>query len=178
LNDYCRRLTDQINTKEKFILVGLSFGGMVAIEIAKLVNAEEVILLSSISTKNELPLYMKAIKAIQLHKIFPASLMKKCTLVIYWLFNARTQKEQALLRAFVREVSNNYLKWSLNAVLNWKNEERPKNLFHIHGDADRIFPFERTHADIIVKKGGHLMVYDHPAQISKILSERIHHAMD
>src|SRR3982751_617609 len=99
LNDYCKRLTGQINTKEKFMLVGLSFGGMVAIEIAKLIAAEEVILLSSIATSKELPLYMRVINRIKLHTIFPASLMKRCTLVIYWLFNARTQKEQELLRA-------------------------------------------------------------------------------
>ncbi|HWJ90231.1 MAG TPA: alpha/beta hydrolase [Flavisolibacter sp.] len=172
LRDYCQRLARQID-KERFILVGLSFGGIAAIEIAKLIAAEQVILLSSIATSNELPLRFRFARLLRLHKLVPARIMKRTTLLIYWFFNARTKKEQALLRDYVRSVSNNFLEWSINAVLNWKDHERLPNLFHIHGDSDRIFPCKRTHADIVISKGGHLMVYDQPAQMSKLLTERI-----
>jgi hypothetical protein len=62
--------------------------------------------------------------------------------------------------------------------LNWKQQERLKNVFHIHGEADRIFPCTKVHPDIVVRRGGHLMVYDHPGEISRILSERINSIND
>ncbi|MEJ0082498.1 MAG: hypothetical protein WDM78_16440 [Puia sp.] len=35
MESYCRRLSSQINTLEPFSLVGLSFGGVIAIEMSK-----------------------------------------------------------------------------------------------------------------------------------------------
>ena len=51
---YSKRLANQINTKEDFILIGVSFGGMIAVELGKIINPEKIILISSAETKNEL----------------------------------------------------------------------------------------------------------------------------
>jgi pimeloyl-ACP methyl ester carboxylesterase len=173
LQDYCKRLSSQINTDDEFILIGLSFGGMVAIELNRFLHPKDIILISSIATKNELPLRFKVIYFLKLHRILPANMIKLPVRLIYWFFNARTKKEKSLLLEYIQNVSNNYLKWSINAVLSWKNSERPQNLFHIHGTADRIFPFDTTHADVKVKDGGHLMVYDKADEINRILNERL-----
>ena len=53
IGDYASRLLPQITTPHP-ILLGLSFGGMVAIEIAKQIDTEKVILISSAKTKNEI----------------------------------------------------------------------------------------------------------------------------
>jgi hypothetical protein len=65
------------------------------------------------------------------------------------------------------------MKWAVNQILNWKNEARPVNLFHIHGTEDRIFPHRRTNADVKIKNGTHLMIHNRSEEISKILCERI-----
>jgi len=65
------------------------------------------------------------------------------------------------------------MKWAANEILNWKNETRPSNLFHIHGTKDRIFPYKNTNADIKIPGGTHLMVHNRSEEISKILSQRI-----
>src|SRR6185312_11284822 len=58
LASYAERLAKEIVYPNP-ILIGLSFGGMMAIEIAKLIPIEKVILISSIRDRYELPLLMK-----------------------------------------------------------------------------------------------------------------------
>lgn len=53
------------------VLVGLSFGGMMSIEIAKLISVEKIVLLSSVSTRHELPLYMKIVGKLRLNRLIP-----------------------------------------------------------------------------------------------------------
>jgi hypothetical protein len=169
LENYCRRLSAQMNEEDQFIFVGLSFGGIVAIELNKFLPAKQIILISSISTKYELPSRYRIINFLKLIRILPAGVLKFPLQLVYWFFNARSEKEKELLKYYIKHISGNYLKWSLNAVLNWKNKQRPSNLFHIHGTSDRIFPCEKTHADVKIKNGGHLIVYDKANQVSNII---------
>jgi len=171
LENYCRRLSSQITAHDDFILVGLSFGGIVAIELNKFMPAKQIILISSIATKEELPLRYKIINWLRLIRIVPVSVLKFPVRLVYWFFNAGTKREKEMLRQYIKNISGNYLKWSLNAVLSWKNEERPSNLFHIHGTADRIFPCDNTHADVKIKNGGHLVVYDRGKEISEMIAK-------
>jgi len=65
------------------------------------------------------------------------------------------------------------MKWANDQILNWKNDQRATNLFHIHGIADRIFPHYRTHADVKIKSGTHLIIHNRAEEISIILNERL-----
>lgn len=65
------------------------------------------------------------------------------------------------------------MSWAVNEILNWKNEQRPVNLFHIHGTKDRIFPCKKTHADALINDGTHLMVHNRADEISRVVIERL-----
>src|ERR1700758_372822 len=56
IQSYVKRLVPQIKTDTQPVLIGLSFGGIVAIELAKLINPFKTILISSIKTYHERPL--------------------------------------------------------------------------------------------------------------------------
>lgn len=171
LFEYSKRLSDQMPEKKDFILVGLSFGGLVAIEINKILPAKKIILISSISNKNELSLRYRLLNLLKLHKIIPAFVLKSPMTIIYWFFNAKQRAERKLLKYYVKNMSDNYLKWSINEVISWENPERPKNLYHIHGNADRIFLHNKTQADFTISHGGHMMVWDRAEEINRILTE-------
>src|SRR6266487_4519719 len=57
LANYALRLADNINRNEPFALVGLSFGGMLATEIAKRYHPAATILISSVPVSTQLPGY-------------------------------------------------------------------------------------------------------------------------
>ena len=70
IEDYARRLTEQIEDDNP-VVVGLSFGGMIAVEIGKQIETEKVILLSSVKDVSEVPIYFKIFRAIPLHRVVP-----------------------------------------------------------------------------------------------------------
>ena len=58
ITEYAKRLLPQI-TGHKPVLIGVSFGGMIALEMAKFIEVEKVILISSALTPQAIPPYFK-----------------------------------------------------------------------------------------------------------------------
>ena len=52
---YAKRLSEGIDQNQPFVLIGLSFGGMVAVEIAKITLPVCTIQISSVDHRDELP---------------------------------------------------------------------------------------------------------------------------
>ena len=47
IEDYAKRLSKKIDKKEEFIIIGVSFGGLIATEISKILKSKLTILISS-----------------------------------------------------------------------------------------------------------------------------------
>src|SRR5687767_12739166 len=71
LASYALRLAAAINREEPFALVGLSFGGMLATEIAKQYKPAVTILISSVPVAKQLPGYFRMAGKMGLHKFVP-----------------------------------------------------------------------------------------------------------
>lgn len=140
---YARRMTQKITTPYP-ILVGLSFGGMVAMEIAKQIPVKKVILISSAKERKELPWFYRFSAKLKLQKILPYTLIKRTNGFTYWLFGATSAHEKALLKEIFRKTPTTFLKWAINAILTWKNTEIYTHILHIHGDKDRILPYKNV----------------------------------
>ena len=171
LYNYCLRLSAQIDTGSPFILIGLSFGGMVAVEMTRFLQPRHTIIISTIAVEQEMPVTFRVVQNTRIYKCVSPRLLKIPNALTYWFFGAVTAKEKALIRSFLANVSPNYLRWSIHVIMNWHNAFRPTNLTHIHGTADRIFPIGRTHAQYRVQGGAHFMVHDKAEAISAILRE-------
>lgn len=171
LGSYIERFSKQIDAEQPFDLVGMSFGGMVAVELSKFLRPRKTVLISSISCYGELPLHFQCIGKIGLHKLIPRKLLNKTYFFTDWFFGAQTKVEKQLLKNIVHETSDHFLKWAIHEILRWKNKTRPDNIYHIHGSKDRIFPCSRVRYDRLVVGGGHFMVYRNAKEISKILTE-------
>jgi len=173
LQQYCRRLSEQVNNRENCILIGVSLGGIVAVELNQIINPIFIILISSVSNKRELPPQIKFCRLLHLQRLVPAPLFKWHNPLVNWIFGAKTTGEKKLLRFYFRRVTANYMKWATDVIVNWKNTSRPGNLFHIQGTADRIFPHSYTKADALISGGTHFMVHNRADEISKLISEQI-----
>ncbi len=73
--EYAKRLLPQI-TEEKPILMGVSFGGMIAIEIAKHISVEKVIQISSAQSSAAIPSYFKLMAKLKIQKLIPTGALK------------------------------------------------------------------------------------------------------
>ena len=169
LPNYSKRLSEQIKCDNDIILVGLSFGGIVVQELAKLVNPKSVILLSSIKNEFEKPFYLKFLYYSKLHKILPYKLSKKITPLFYRSMGALTSEEQLLVKEFVQNTSITLLRWSVEQIVNWKQIDSYPKIYQIHGSKDKVFPINYMNPDYIIKEGTHFMAYNKPNEISEII---------
>ena len=171
LSHYTNRIAEQIDTSQPFILIGMSLGGMIAIELNKIIHPIKTIIISTASSPKGYSGLFHFIRFFQLHKLVPVFLLRIPSSPAYWIFGLQNKKERLLLKSFMKNVTNSYLNWSIDKVINWTNDFKPEKLIHIHGTKDRIFPIKRTEADIKVKNGGHFMVHNRENELNSILAD-------
>ncbi|SIT93870.1 alpha/beta hydrolase [Pontibacter indicus] len=170
LHDYAVRLAEQI-TEPNPVLVGMSFGGVVAIELSKFLNPRKTILISSIASSKILPWYYRLMGFLRLHRVIPVSWLKRFHFVGPMLFGASTKAEKVLLKQVILETDPTFLRWAIGQLLNWHQPDHYENCVMIHGTADRILPMGTYPGIIKVKRAGHLMVLSHASEISAILDK-------
>jgi pimeloyl-ACP methyl ester carboxylesterase len=170
LSSYSLRLAEKIDTSESFALVGLSMGGMIASEIAHHFKPVHTILISSVPSSGQLPIYFKWAAKINLHKLLPVSMVKSAA-IMKRLFTAETAEDKTILKQIIRESDPNFIRWAMDAILKWKNIEPPASYIHIHGSRDELLPIRYTRPTHSINKGGHLMVLNHSGEINNILCE-------
>ena len=174
---YAKRMAQKITTPHP-ILVGLSFGGMVAMEIAKLIPVKKIILISSAKERKELPCFYRFSAKLKLQKILPYTLIKRTNAFTYWLFGVTSAHEKALLKEIFRKTPTTFLKWAINAILTWQNTEISAHILHIHGDKDRILPYKNVKDTFCITGGGHSMIVNKAHEIAPLINKFLNNAND
>ncbi|MBI3232868.1 MAG: alpha/beta hydrolase [Bacteroidetes bacterium] len=168
IEEYASRLINQIDTPQP-IFIGLSFGGMMAIEIAKQIKTKKVILISSAKTKYEVPFYYRIIGKLRLHKLIPTNVLKQSNPITQWFFGTQTKEEHLLLKNILADTDNTFLTWAIDKIVNWSNIYIPTNLLHIHGTKDKILPINFIKNHIKIEEGGHFMVLNKAKEINRLI---------
>lgn len=166
IQSYSKRLLQQVKTGRPTV-IGVSFGGMIGIEMAKHVEIDKLILISSVKRKEDIPFRYRLAGNLWMNKLIPAPLYRKTNFLVYWLFGVTKKKEKELLTAIMDDADNDFVDWATNAIVTWDNDEQVPNIITVHGTADRIFPFKE--ADYKVEKGGHLMIVTKADEVSRII---------
>jgi pimeloyl-ACP methyl ester carboxylesterase len=173
LATYAQKLIFQYDISPKSIVIGNSLGGMLAIEIAKKIDLQKTILISSIKTIDEAPLYFKLLRAMPVYKLFTDSMLGLVKFFINPVFGAIDKDTSWLFRDMYNKTSRKFLRWSMGAAVHWNNKVIPKDVYHISGDKDVIFNYKRLKNATILKGGTHLMVFDMPKEINKWLKSTL-----
>jgi len=173
IQSYVKKLVPQIKTDTQPVLIGLSFGGIVAIELAKLINPYKIVLISSIKTHHERPLKLMFLNSLKFHRLLPGKLVVQFRFWLNWLLGKLSSEEWELVELMIREANIEFNEWAVDQVIHWHNEEVPENLVHIHGTSDRIFPSFYVRKAHWIKGGSHFMVVNRAKEISKIILREI-----
>lgn len=92
LKSYAIRLIEQINQKDEFGILGVSFGGIIAIEISKLIKPKKLILISSVETSRQLPQTHISLGKTQILNLIPNQLIKPPKPLLSFLFGAKNKQ--------------------------------------------------------------------------------------
>jgi len=172
LKNYAEQLGRKIDTATPFVVIGVSFGGMIATEIAKLLEPSKTIIISSTVFNNQFSWIYQLSGRLNLIKFIPAWLLKSSNkLTQNYYFGTKLQEDKALLKKIIEDTDPHFLKWAIGAILKWENNIKPKNLIHIHGGNDKIFPIKKVAPDYTIDSGSHFMVYQKAEEISVLINK-------
>ena len=170
IDAYAKRMSVVITDKDPTIM-GLSFGGMMAIEIAKFLPVKKIILISSITSMNELPAWMKGVAMFKLNKMFAMRSHKVLEPIQNRLLGvSKNSAEIEMVRNYRKNAPILYTTWAINEVINWRNNFIHPSIFHIHCDDDKMFPIKKLSPTYVVKGGGHFMIMNKAAEVSAYIN--------
>jgi pimeloyl-ACP methyl ester carboxylesterase len=166
---YAQKLIYQYGITPKSIVIGNSLGGMIAIEIAKIIPLDKIILISSIKTVDEAPWYFRLLRAIPFYKPIPGKAFTSMEFLIKPFFGHMNENDNWLFVDMLKKTSPIFLKWAMDAILKWDNKVIPPNVIQVTGDKDLVFNYKRIKDAEIVKGGTHIMIFEKVKEINKIL---------
>jgi pimeloyl-ACP methyl ester carboxylesterase len=172
ISDYAARLREQI-TDEEPIIVGLSFGGMIAAEIARQFPVKKLIFLSSAKSEKEIPFYLKWLRFVPLHKIISIRSLRSANHFMYQLMGIARRADKIVFEEMFYNSDDTFMKWAIDQIVHWRNKDVFSNTVHIHGTADILLPHRYVHADHSVKGGAHLMLMTKADTVSRLLQQVI-----
>jgi pimeloyl-ACP methyl ester carboxylesterase len=173
MEGYCKRLSDQIDQEKPFSLIGLSFGGVIAIQLSKFLSPVQTVLISSFCFKREVPGFYIFLGKTKLYRLIPTVVLLKTNHFIFRLFGAYKPAMKKLLTEILSDTDPRFFRWAFDQLFSWDNDFKPENLLRLHGTADKILPYKKNMDAIPVEDGQHLMVYSKSEEVSEILKKNL-----
>ena len=168
METYAMKISSQIEEKHPIIL-GLSFGGMLATEITKQRRTAKTFLISSAKGRHELPDLSSVLAYLLKTGIIPYGLLKQPNKILFDRFGAETEDEKKVLRDILEKTKTDYLRHAFKVILNWKNETVPQNIVHLHGTHDKILPAAFVMPNYWIQGGTHMMMWNRADAIAAVI---------
>ncbi len=172
---YARRLAEQYQLDASCVLAGVSFGGMVACELARICRPRQVILIASCNSRDPLPGYYSLVEWVS--RIVPDWLVRRrataSSRILARLESLSEQQEQ-LIRDMSRDVNIDFLRRVGHMIVRWTGASAlPCPVAHIHGARDKIIPIARLTPDEVIADGGHLINLTHAERVNAFIRRHL-----
>jgi len=171
LPDYAARMAAACHPGRPCVVGGMSFGGMVALEMTRHLPAAACVLIASVKSADELPWTLRSlgVAAFVLPNRTDWLVAGFGTALKHTIGRVLPRRGQQLCNHLSR-VRSPLIPWAWRASLRWRpSGDWPCPVFHLHGDADPIFPSRRTTPDKVIPNGGHLLPVSHPYEVNEFL---------
>ena len=153
------------------ILGGVSFGGMLAAEMAPLLKPHAVVLIGSALHPGEIAVSLRLMAMAGRWMPAPSGPAAR---VMARTFIRRlgpmTREQRRFLETMVDAVPYSFLQWATGAIFGWGGVCKvASKLVRLHGEHDRIIPFPRAHLVHKIVGAGHLPSVSHADEVNRHL---------
>ena len=171
LVSYARRLARVVDPGRPCFVGGASFGGVVALEMAAVLNVRACFLIGSVRSSHARPWRLGLLRPVTpFIGVLPYLSPTLVTVLGHWL---RPATRGVLMQ--LADTDARFLRWAAGAILTWtpSPETAHVRVCHIHGERDLVFPSRLAQADELVMGAGHLVSITHPAAVAEFLRTRM-----
>lgn len=170
---YAHRMAAQIDTTRPYAIVGVSLGGMLAVEMKDFLNPEEVIIIASAKCQENIPNLYKFFRNFPLHRVLGGRFYKFGTRFMQPFYEPMTKENQQIFRSMLKQKDPKFMKRAVRCIVEWENDLCSNEVIHIHGTEDRTLPHKTANPDITVENGTHMMTLARGQEISNLLNQYI-----
>lgn len=170
IGDYSKRMA-RLVPETNAVLVGISYGGVVAQEMSQFLKLRKLIIISSIKTRQEQPAHWKMARKTLAYKLFPTSLVLSAPDLTRFAIGPKTEKRLKLYQEYLHVRDKKYLDWAIENMITWNRSQEIEGVAHLHGDADIVFPIKNIKNCIVIEGGTHIMILNKGGLISKKLTQ-------
>ena len=170
MRDFAVELAKQIDTTRQFYIVGVSFGGMLAIEMNQFLNPNTVIVISSAKSRKEFPFGYRFQKAIPLYKVVPKRLYKIGSKIVQPIFEPDRRHCKETFKAMLHDKDPAFLKNVTALIMEWERESIDPDIIHIHGERDNTLPARNIKYHFLLEGGSHLIVLTRGEEVSDLVN--------
>ena len=150
----------------------MSFGGMVAYEMARHLKPDAVVLIASCRTRDGLrPMYRAASCLLPVVPVYAWSVAKLLAPAAVGVASRFRAVDRAMAVAMFKEMDSRFMHWTLWTLLHWgPTPLEGVPVFQIHGHRDLLIPARRVEADEYIPDGGHLINVTHAEEVNSFIS--------
>ena len=172
LCSYAERMAEEI-PHTNVILIGYSFGGVIAQEIASRQDLKGIVLINTLQESSEKPFWLRLMRRIPFYR-FALGTWRIRFLPLYGRhYGIKSNEEIAILSRMFADADNELRMWSVSQLARWKEKELKGgvSILRLHGRNDKVFPIRHMiHERIVVLESGrHFMVWQESEQVAAII---------
>ena len=168
---YAKRMAGALDPGRPCVVGGVSFGGLVALEMARHLQARVCVVIASSRDVSGLPTTVRLLRP--LAAILPLAVL---TLAAQYGSASAVRIFPACGRRIARLSPDElaFRRWAVQALLTWRGV-RPTGceVVQIHGERDATFAASRTKADVLVPGAGHMLTVTHARQVNEFIHSAV-----
>lgn len=173
MRDFALELSKQIDTTRKFIIIGVSLGGMLATEMTDFLNPYKTIIISSAKCRSELPGRYKIQRWVPVYKLFTANAIKRGSFVMQPLVEPDRSVCDETFESMLEAKDPLFLKRTIEMIMKWDRKVYSRKIVHIHGDNDNTIPARNVKFNYLVENGSHMMMLTRSAELNIIIRREL-----
>ncbi len=171
---YAGRIARSIRPGGRIFLGGVSFGAIVAMEVARHLSADGVFLIGGCRSHREISalFHFTCATASRLPlSLFP--IVRALAPPALKLFEGLNREQTRLYVTMMRDASPAQARWAAGQIVRWSSpRDPPAPVFQIHGRDDEILPLRWQSPDRVIE-GRHLISLTRPDEVNRYLMQRM-----
>lgn len=170
---YAARLAASLRPDSDRVIAGISMGGMLAQELARLLRPRKVLLIASCRRGDQVSRTSRLYQRIA--DWLPDSFTRATGPTVMNLSEPNfSAAHRALYKRMLLDTDMTLLRRQAAAILAWPGAgEPPCRIAHLHGRRDRLIPCANVRPDAVVEDGYHLINWTHAGAVNDWLAREI-----
>ncbi len=170
MKDFAKIIANRITT-ENNVIVGSSMGGMMSVELSRIVNPLATVLISAPTGIHQFPRILKAAKQSKIHKVVTPKTIPYFYKLADTFMGFKNPQQRQMFYEMMSGLGPKFIHFSVNAVLEWDNQEEPSGKYlQIIGSKDVLFDYRKMKNPVVLENGGHFSAFDRAEEVSNIIN--------